>query len=76
MLLARRLDFVPVMLDVQLRRFGRVMGCMVQMSLSCMGVVGGLFVVSSLVMFRGVTMVPAGMFQVLSSLVMMFRSLF
>jgi hypothetical protein len=41
-----------------------------------MRVVSCLFVVAGLVMFRGFTVVPAGMFQVLSSLVMVFRGLF
>jgi hypothetical protein len=49
---------------------------MVDVSLSCVRVVSGQLVVSSLVMFRGFTVVPAGMIKVLSGLVMMFCCLF
>jgi hypothetical protein len=52
------------------------MRCVVRVPLSRVRVVRGLFMVARLVMFRSFTMVPGGMFVVLGSFVMMFRSLF
>jgi hypothetical protein len=67
---------VAVMCDVQLCRFGRVVGSVVQVALSGVRVVAGSFVVARLMMPSGFAMVPSRVFVMLCCLVMMFGCLF
>jgi hypothetical protein len=64
------------MLDVQLCRFRRVMGSVVQVALCGMRVMGRQFMVSSFMMFCGFAMMPGRVVVVLGCLMMMFCRLF
>jgi hypothetical protein len=65
-LVAGCLGFVSVVFDVQLRRFGGVMGGVVRVTIGRVGVVSGCLMVARLVMPGGFTMVGRRVLVVLS----------
>jgi hypothetical protein len=64
------------MLDVRFCRFGRVVGSVVRVTMSCMSVMPRRQVIPTFVVFCSFAMVPRGMFVVFGRLAMMFRSFF
>ncbi len=75
-LAGRRHCFVPVVLDMQFRRFLCVIGCVVQMSLCRVRVVSGCLMVTLFVMTGGFTMVICRKFVVFRCFAMVLRCLF
>jgi hypothetical protein len=64
--------FVPVMFDVKLGCFRRMMGCVMHVALGSVRVVSRCLMVSRIVMVRRLMMMSGGVFVMLCCLAMMF----
>jgi len=74
-LLGSGLERAVALLGMQFRRFGVMMNCVLTMSVGEVGVVGGLFVILGLVVFRCLFIMVGRALMMTRSVVVMFPSL-